>query len=59
MPYDFGLVQTIDGLGHGIVIRISDAADGGVNTCLRQTFRIANRQILGGFNRSLQQWVVE
>ena len=46
MPYDFGLVQTIDGLGHGIVIRISDAADGGVNICLRQTLCIANRQIL-------------
>ena len=37
MPYDFGLVQTIDGLGHGIVIRISDAADGGVNIRPRQT----------------------
>ena len=43
MPYDFSLVQTIDGLSHGIVIRISDAADGGVTIRLRQTFRIANR----------------
>ncbi|SEQ47349.1 hypothetical protein SAMN05421510_105918 [Nitrosomonas ureae] len=46
MPYDFGLVQTIDGLGHGIVIRISDTANRNFNIGLNQAFRIANRQIL-------------
>jgi hypothetical protein len=42
-----GLEQADDGLGERVVIRISDAADGGFDPGLKQAVRIPNGHILG------------
>ena len=51
---DFGLEQADDGFGQRVVVRIATAADRGPDAGLGQALGVANRQILGEFNRSLQ-----
>jgi len=41
-----GLVETIDGLGEGIVIRVTDAADGSSDLRLFEALGILDRKVL-------------
>jgi len=43
----FGLEQAVDRLGERVVIRIADAADGGLDAGLSQALGVANAHILG------------
>ena len=43
---DFCLVETVDGLGQGVVIGIANAANRGFDPSIGQSFGIANGQIL-------------
>jgi len=45
-PDDLGLEQAVDGLGQGIVVGISDAADRWHQLCLRQTLGVAHGKML-------------
>ena len=47
-----GLEQAVDGFSEGIVAGIADAADGRLDPCVGQAFSVAERDILGGFNRT-------
>jgi hypothetical protein len=49
---DLGLVEAVDGLREGVVITVSDAADGGIDAGPDQTLSIVNGNVLLGFNRS-------
>ncbi len=40
---DFGLVQSVDRLGQGIVVRVTNTADRCVNARFGQTLRVADR----------------
>jgi hypothetical protein len=51
------LVETVDGFGESIVIGISEAADRRLDACFSQALGVLNGYVLGGFNRSSQQWV--
>src|SRR5690606_12444546 len=55
---DLGLVKTVDRFGESVVITVADTADRRLDASLRQSLRIANGHILGGFNRSSQHWVI-
>lgn len=44
---DLGFEQAIDSFGEGVVVTVTDAADRWFDTCLGQSFRVFNRQVLG------------
>jgi hypothetical protein len=55
-PVDhLGLEQPVDGLREGVVIRVADAADEGLDAGLRQAFGVADREVLPGLKWSSQQ----
>ena len=54
---DFGLEQADDGLGQGVVVRVADAAHRGLDTRLEESFRVTDREGLGRFKGSSQQWL--
>ena len=55
-PMDhLGLEQAADGLGKGIVIAVSDTADGGLDACLGKAFGVADRDILHAALRVLDE----
>lgn len=41
-----GLEQTVDRLGQGVVVRVADAADRGLDARLRQSLRVAQGKVL-------------
>jgi hypothetical protein len=43
---DLGLVETVDGLGQGIVIRIAARSDRSDGAFIGEALRITNRQVL-------------
>lgn len=43
---EFGLVETVDGFGQGVVIGIADAADGGFDASLEQALVVLDGHIL-------------
>jgi hypothetical protein len=43
---NFSLIQSDDGLGERIIIRVADAADRWLGARLRQALRVTNREIL-------------
>ena len=43
---DLGLVQPVDRLGQGVIVRVTNTADRRVNSRFSQAFRVADRQIL-------------
>jgi hypothetical protein len=49
-----GLVETVDGFCESVVVGISDAADGRLDTSFSQAFGVLDGYVLGGFNRSSQ-----
>lgn len=49
-----GLVQPVDGLGQRVVVAVAPTAHRGLYARLVQAFGVANGNVLGGFNRSLQ-----
>lgn len=49
-----GLEQAVDRLGKGVVVRVADAADRGLDTGLRQALRVAQGEVLLRFNWSSQ-----
>ena len=53
-----GLEGAVQGLGHGVVIRVRDGADRSSGAYVRQPFAVADRKILGEFNQSLQHRAV-
>jgi hypothetical protein len=50
----FGLVEAVDGLGQRVVVGIADAADGRFDPGFGEVLGVADRDVLGGFNRSSQ-----
>ena len=52
--YHLGLEQAVDRFGEGVVVGVADAADRGFDPGLGETFGVAQRKVLPGFNRSLQ-----
>ncbi|GAA4391900.1 hypothetical protein GCM10023153_10350 [Ornithinibacter aureus] len=52
MADDFGLEEPVEGLGAGTVIRVALGSDRGNDPELLEAFGVANREVLGGFNRS-------
>ena len=56
---EFCLVQTNDGLREGVVVRIPNRADRWFDAGFRQPVRVANGQILGGFNWWSQHLVMK
>ena len=54
-PDHFGFVESVDGLGEGVVVAVADAADRRLDAGVLQALRVFNRHILGGFNRSSQR----
>ena len=53
---NLGLVEPNDRFGEGIVVRISGRSHRSLDTALGKPFAVADGQILGGFNRSLQHF---
>jgi len=57
------LVEPVHSLGQGVVVRVAAAADRGGDAGRRQPFAVADREVLGVFNRSTQQhhdeWVLD
>src|SRR5215216_4935869 len=54
-PFDqFGVERPVDGLGERVIKAVPAAADRAGDAELGEPVGIANRQILGGFNRSSQ-----
>lgn len=51
---DFRLVQTVNRLGQRIVVRVANTAHRRLDTSVLQALRVADRDILGGFNWSSQ-----
>ena len=49
-----GLEQAVDRLGESIVVGVADAADRGRDASLGEPFRVAQREVLPGLNRSSQ-----
>jgi len=45
-PNDPGLVQAVDGLGEGVVVRVADAADRAFDARCSETLGVANRRVL-------------
>lgn len=48
----FGLEQADDGLGQRVIVRVTDAADGGLDGRLGQSLGVADRQVLAAAARS-------
>ena len=46
-PDDLGLVQTVDGLGERVVVRVADATDRALEARSGETLGIANGRVLG------------
>jgi hypothetical protein len=46
MVDDLGLIQADDGLGEGVVVAVTFAADGSGDTCLFQSLAVANGEVL-------------
>jgi hypothetical protein len=53
-PLGFNLAD--DALGQGIVVGVADAADRGFDVGFSEPLGVTDRQILGGFKRSLQHF---
>lgn len=51
----FGLEQRVERLGEGVVIAIAFGLYGGDGVCFFQPLGVADRTVLGVFNRSKQQ----
>ena len=51
---ELGLEEPVEGLGGGVVVGVTGAADGGGDACLGQAFAVADGQVLTGFN----QWKI-
>jgi hypothetical protein len=45
---ELSLVEAIDRLGEGVVVRVADAPDRGLDADLGEALRIFDRDILGG-----------
>jgi hypothetical protein len=56
---EFGLVEPDDRLGQRIVVRVTFGADGVDDADLGEAFGVADREVLGGFNRSSQHLDME
>lgn len=54
-PDDFGLVESIDGFGEGIVITVTDATDRWLEACFCQTLGIPYADILAASDQSDEQ----
>ena len=52
---EFCLVQTNDGFGEGVIVRIPNRADRWFDAGYGEPVRVTNGQILGGFKRSSQR----
>jgi hypothetical protein len=52
---DFSLVQTIDRLGEGIVVRVPDTADGRLKACFSKPLGVLYGQILAAAIRVMDQ----
>ena len=53
-PDHLGLEQADDGLSQRVVVRITNAADGGLDTNLEQALGVPNSDVLGGFKSTSQ-----
>src|SRR4051794_41410915 len=53
-PDHLGLEQAIYRLGERVIVRVTDAADGGFDTGFEKPLCVPNRNILGGFKWSSQ-----
>ena len=49
-----GLEQRVQRLGHRVVVTVAPRSDGGDDVAVREALRVADRSILGEFNRSMQ-----
>ena len=55
---EFGLVEAVHRLGQGVVVRVTDRAHRGLHSGRDERVRVRRTDVLGGFNRSLQRWLV-
>ena len=51
----FGLVQTVDGFGQGVVVAVALAANGGLNAGLGQSLGLADGNVLRAAIRVVDQ----
>jgi len=58
-PDHLGVVKPIYRLGEGVVVGTADAANGGLDACLGEAFRVFDRDVLGGFKQSSQHFDFE
>jgi hypothetical protein len=49
---DLGLVEAVDCFSEGVVVAVTNAANGRLDARLGQSLRIFDRDVLGSFNRS-------
>ena len=52
-------VEAVERFDHGVVVAVAAGPDRGDDVVVVEPLGVPDRQVLGGFNRLLQQWLVE